>query len=56
MSRGSSLKSRWLTMLQIVFIVAKLAGLVDWSWWWVFCPTWGSIAAVVVVCLLVGGR
>ncbi len=31
------------TVLQIVFIVLKLTNLIDWSWWWVWSPTWISI-------------
>ena len=30
------------TTVQIVFIVLKLVGLVDWSWVWVLAPTWIS--------------
>jgi hypothetical protein len=28
------------TILLIVFIVLKLAGLVNWSWLWVLAPFW----------------
>lgn len=28
------------TILLIVFVVLKLAGLVDWSWYWVLSPLW----------------
>lgn len=27
-------------VLLIVFIVLKLIGVIDWSWWWVLCPLW----------------
>lgn len=36
----------------IVFIILKLTGNIDWSWWWVLCPLWGVFAAVVTVGLL----
>ena len=26
------------SILTIIFVIAKLAGLVTWSWWWVFSP------------------
>jgi hypothetical protein len=26
--------------LTIVFVIAKLTGHLDWSWWWVFEPLW----------------
>lgn len=45
------------TVLQIVFLVLKLTNLIDWSWWWVWSPTWISIVYVVImlfiVCLMV---
>ncbi|MEN6550074.1 MAG: hypothetical protein ABFE07_28865 [Armatimonadia bacterium] len=38
----------------VVFVVLKLAGLVDWSWWWVLAPFWvpagvalGSVAFLI---------
>lgn len=24
----------------IVFLVLKLVGVIDWSWWWVTAPLW----------------
>ena len=36
-------------LLQIVFIVLKLIDKIDWSWWWVLAPMWGSFALVFVV-------
>jgi hypothetical protein len=31
------------TAAQIALIALKLAGIIDWSWWWVLVPFWGSI-------------
>lgn len=31
-------------LLTIVFIVLKLTGYIDWSWWWVVSPIWIPIA------------
>lgn len=42
----------FLEMLFLVFLALKLAGKIDWSWWWVFAPVWIPIALVLV---LVGG-
>lgn len=37
-------------LLTIVFIVLKLIGKIDWSWWWVLSPLWiGFILAVLVL-------
>lgn len=48
-SGGLSLSS----VLTVVFVVLKLCGLIDWSWWWVLSPLWISIGLVVVVILVV---
>lgn len=31
-------------MLAIVFIVLKLTGVINWSWWWVLSPLWLGFA------------
>lgn len=31
----------------IVFLVLKLCGVIDWSWWWVTAPLWGPFALLV---------
>nr|DAU44475.1 MAG TPA: transmembrane protein [Caudoviricetes sp.] len=33
--------------LTLVFIVLKLCGVINWSWWWVLLPMWGPVALVV---------
>ena len=42
-------------VVQVVFIVLKLLGLINWSWWWVMSPSLIglAIAAVVLVVFLV---
>lgn len=44
-----------LTVLQIIFIVLKVAGLVAWSWWVVLIPLWISLGLTVlaVICIMV---
>jgi len=42
-------------VVQVVFIVLKLLGLINWSWWWVLSPTLiglAIVAAVLVVALV----
>lgn len=34
-------------LLGIAFIVLKLCGVIDWSWWWVLSPYWGALAIVL---------
>lgn len=33
----------------IVFLVLKLVGTIDWSWWWVTCPLWAGVAIAVAI-------
>lgn len=43
-------------LLTIAFVVLKLVGVIDWSWWWVLAPLWisaGIAIAIVVVFLVV---
>jgi hypothetical protein len=35
-------------VLTIVFIVLKLVGQIDWSWWWVLSPLWIPFSVVIV--------
>lgn len=43
----------FLGLLTIVFITLKLTGHIDWSWWWVWLPLYGPIAAVLALCGLI---
>jgi hypothetical protein len=48
-------------VLFVVFLVLKLTGNIDWSWWWVTSPLWIPVAillsimfiAIIVFILLV---
>ena len=37
------------SLLLVAFIVLKLTGVIDWSWWWVLSPLW------IPLCLLIVG-
>ena len=37
------------TLLTIIFVVLKLLHVIEWSWIWVLCPTWGSIALYILI-------
>ena len=43
------------SILTIIFVIAKLAGVVGWSWWWVFSPLWVSVLLAIGILLLVLG-
>lgn len=30
-------------LLQVGFILLKVAGVIDWSWWWVLSPLWAFL-------------
>lgn len=36
-------------LLTIVFIILKLCGVIDWSWWWVTSPLWIPFAVCLVI-------
>lgn len=48
-----------LGLLGVAFVVLKLLGVINWSWWWVTAPFWGGIViallifAIVFVCAIV---
>lgn len=39
-------------ILFVVFLILKLTGNIDWSWWWVTSPLWIPIAIVVAFVIL----
>lgn len=46
----------FLGLLTLIFITLKLTGYINWSWWWVLAPLWGSFAFAilfVVVAMLI---
>ena len=41
------------TLLFIVFLVLKLTGNIDWSWWWVTSPLWIPLAILIGFAVLI---
>ncbi len=39
------------TLLFIVFLILKLTGNIDWSWWWVTSPLW--LPGVLVIIFII---
>lgn len=39
-------------VLGIVFVVLKLVGVIDWSWWLVLLPIYGPLVLVIVFILI----
>jgi hypothetical protein len=41
-----------LEILTIIFVVLKLTGYIDWSWWLVTLPFWGSAVLGLFILLI----
>lgn len=41
------------SLLTLVFIVLKLIGVINWSWWWVLAPLWIPIGIVLVLVIII---
>lgn len=39
-------------LLQIVFIVLKLCGVIDWKWVWVLAPAWIDLGLGVIILIV----
>jgi hypothetical protein len=39
------------TVLFLIFMTLKLTGHIDWSWWWVTAPLWGTVALILLIML-----
>lgn len=37
----------------IVFVILKLVGVIDWSWWWVTVPFWGPLIIIALALAIV---
>lgn len=40
-------------LLQIVFIVLKLIGVINWSWLWVLSPIWITAILIIVIYVII---
>lgn len=52
MKHESSSGMSLLGVLQIIFIVLKCVGVIDWSWWAVFIPTWINIGIIAIALVI----
>ena len=39
-------------VLLVAFIILKLCGVVNWSWWWVLSPIWINLIIAIFVILI----
>ena len=35
-------------ILFLVFLILKLTGTIDWSWWWITAPLWIPVGLVLL--------
>lgn len=52
-SKSSSGGISTLGLLGVAFVVLKLMGFINWSWWWVTAPFWG-FALLWLLTVIVG--
>ena len=36
-------------LLFVVFLVLKLCNVINWSWWWVTAPLWGTLLFIIAI-------
>lgn len=51
-SNGSSGGIGVCGLLGVAFVILKLCGVIDWSWWWVTAPFWGGFALFLAVMIV----
>lgn len=39
-------------LLGVAFVILKLCGVIDWSWWWVLLPFWGPLALFLIILVM----
>ena len=40
-----------LDVLALIFIVLKIVGVIDWSWWLVLAPWWIPVVIVIITAI-----
>ena len=41
-------------LLGVAFVVLKLTGAINWSWWWVTCPFWIGFTILLLIGFIAG--
>lgn len=41
-------------VLFLIFLVLKLTGFIDWSWWWIFAPLWIPAGVALLIVFIIG--
>lgn len=53
MTTNSSTGISFTSLLAVAFIVLKLIGYIDWSWWWVLSPLWLPLVVGITIIIVV---
>lgn len=53
MTTNSSTGISFTSLLAVAFIVLKLMGYIDWSWWWVLSPLWLPLVVGITIIIVV---
>ena len=53
MSSSSNSGIGFFPILGLIFIVLKLTGFIDWSWYLVTLPIWGGLVLSIIILLVV---
>ena len=40
------------SILTLIFIVLKLIGIINWSWWWVLSPIFINVAILLIIAII----
>lgn len=51
-SQNTASQVSFASVIGIVFVVLKLAGIIDWSWIWVLSPWWIMLSLMMFVIVL----
>jgi hypothetical protein len=51
---NSSSSAPYIGVLTLIFVVLKLCNVINWSWWWVFCPIWISFVLGAFLIIILG--
>ena len=54
MSKSSNQSIGVFGLLGVAFVILKLIGILDWSWWWVTLPFWGGFGFIILMAALIG--
>jgi hypothetical protein len=41
------------TTLFLIFLILKLTGNIQWSWWWIFAPYWIPLALILGIIIII---